>query len=405
MSAQAINTASSESVHAAVSEYYAGLSATSDLKTSACMIADEVTGDVAAALRNVHPEILDRFYGCGSPIPPLLTSTTVLDLGCGTGRDVYVASQFVGAGGMVIGVDMTREQLDVAEKHEQYHAQKFGFAKPNTLFLEGQIEDLKRAGVKDNSVDVVVSNCVLNLAANKLAVFKEIFRVLKPGGELYFSDVYASARIPEEAQKDKVLYGECLSGALYKQDFARMMKQSGFGVYFTTSSRVISLDDPAIRAKLPGVTFYSETIRAFKIAGNAGSGTGTGNGAQSLEDTSEDYGQTATYRGNIAGFPYAWSLGMGAGLTFVTGQRTPVDGNTATVLQSSRYASAFQFGPTHVKGARQAHRGSFTPSLACVRPVKASTGSVAAAALEGDEEDGPAAACCPPKSGGKSSCC
>ena len=159
-------------------------------------------------LRNVHADVTARFYGCGSPIPPLLRGLTTLDLGCGTGRDTFVLAQLVGPTGLAIGVDMTVEQLTVAQNTENWHANKFGFDMPNTKFIHGDIANLGAAGIKDSSVDVVVSNCVLNLVSDKAIVFREIARVLKPGGELYFSDVYADRRVPSALQRDKVLWGE-----------------------------------------------------------------------------------------------------------------------------------------------------------------------------------------------------
>lgn len=120
-----------------------------------------------------------------------------MDLGCGTGRDCYLASAMVGKNGQVIGIDMTDEQLEVANKHKEYHREAFGLGKSNVDFRKGVIEDLKSSGLEDNSVDVVISNCVINLSASKEQVFKEIWRVLKPGGELYFSDVFSDRRIPQ----------------------------------------------------------------------------------------------------------------------------------------------------------------------------------------------------------------
>lgn len=114
----------------------------------------------------------------------------------------------VGENGFVIGVDMTGEQLEVARRHQKSQAKKFGFKKSNVDFRQGYIEDLASLGIKDNSVDVVISNCVINLSPNKERVFSEIFRVLKEGGELYFSDVFAGRRVPKKFQSDKVLLGE-----------------------------------------------------------------------------------------------------------------------------------------------------------------------------------------------------
>lgn len=367
-------------VRAAVSNYYGKeLGGTSDLKTSTCLTSGETTTEVKKLLRNVHPNVLARFYGCGSPVPPLLSGLTTLDLGCGTGRDTYVLSQLVGRGGTAIGVDMTPEQLSVAQETEAWHAAKFGFDKANTKFVHGDISDLHAAGISDASVDVVVSNCVLNLAADKLAVFKEIARVLKPGGELYFSDVYADRRIPSELQRDKVMWGECLSGALYRGDFARIMRSVGFETWWVVTSRRINIEDPTIAKATSGIAFYSETVRACKVEG--------------LEDAPEDYGQFATYNGGIPGHPHAFPMGLDC--VFITDQRTPVDGNTALILAASRYRAVFKVS------AKLAHRGPFGRA-------GGSGGAGPYAAPDASEDSGGSSACCPPPraaSSEASSCC
>lgn len=126
-----------------------------------------------------------------------------------------IASQLVGPNGTVIGVDMTDEQLAVARAHVDWHMQRYGYSKPNVTFLKGVIEDLLSVGIQDATVDVCVSNCVLNLSPNKPQVLSEIFRVLKPGGELYFSDVFCDRRLPAALKGDREVLGECLGGALY----------------------------------------------------------------------------------------------------------------------------------------------------------------------------------------------
>ena len=209
-----------------VRHYYGQvLQSSNDLKTSACCSIDAMPGYLKALLAGLHPEVLERFYGCGSPLPPALEGKTVLDLGCGTGRDCYLLSKLVGPTGRVIGVDMTPEQLEVAVRHRDWHAERFGYA--NVEFLHGHIENLAAVGIADNSIDVVVSNCVINLSPEKPRVLAEIFRVLKPGGELYFSDVFADRRIPAELRQDPVLLGECLGGALYWEDFRRILQDLG----------------------------------------------------------------------------------------------------------------------------------------------------------------------------------
>ena len=135
------------SITETVREYYGRvLKSSADLKTSACCLAEALPRHVAEALKDVHPEVRERFYGCGSPIPPALEDATVLDLGCGSGRDCYVLSKLVGPHGRVIGLDMTDEQLAVARRHQRFHAEAFGWA--NTDFRQGYIEDLATAGTK-----------------------------------------------------------------------------------------------------------------------------------------------------------------------------------------------------------------------------------------------------------------
>jgi len=164
----------------------------------------------------------------------------------------------------VIGVDMTPEQLEVAVRHRDWHAERFGYA--NVEFLHGHIENLAAIGIDDNSIDVVVSNCVINLSPEKPRVLAEIFRVLKPGGELYFSDVFADRRIPPALRQDPVLLGECLGGALYWEDFRRILQALDCPDVRVVKQNSISLDDPDVAAKIGMVKFQSVTVRAFKLA-------------------------------------------------------------------------------------------------------------------------------------------
>ena len=194
-----------------IKEYYGRtLRRSSDLKTGACCSTDSLPEHVKRLLPLIEPEIIDKFYGCGSPIPPELSGRTVLDLGCGTGRDVYIVSSLVGADGTVIGVDMTEEQLAIARRHLESQTRRLGYDRPNVEFRQGYIENLGELGIADESIDVVISNCVINLSPEKRRVFSEILRVLKPGGELYFSDVFSDRRVPPELAADPVLHGECL---------------------------------------------------------------------------------------------------------------------------------------------------------------------------------------------------
>ena len=243
-----------------VKEYYGKvLAGTKDLKTKACCCQSTLPKQVKEALSLIDDEIITHYYGCGSPIPDLLDGLTILDLGCGTGRDVYVASKLVGEKGHVIGVDMTQEQLDIALRHEEIQSKRFGYQKSNVLFKKGYIEDLKGLGIEDNSIDVVISNCVINLSPYKEEVFKEIWRVLKPGGELYFSDVFTDRRIPENLYADPILHGECISGAMYYEDFRRLLRKAGFMDFVYMNIRNFALGNEEIEQKVGFAHFSTKT--------------------------------------------------------------------------------------------------------------------------------------------------
>jgi SAM-dependent methyltransferase len=322
-----------------IKEYYGKVLKTKyDLKTSACCSTESVPDYVKTILMELEEEILDKFYGCGSPIPLAVEGCTVIDLGCGTGRDAYILSKLVGENGRVIGIDMTDEQLDVAKKYIDVMTEKFGFKKPNIEFKKGYIEELDKLGIEDNSVDIVISNCVVNLSFDKSKLLKEIFRVLKPGGELYFSDVFASRRIPEELKTDPVLIGECIAGAFYIEDFRRAVTKLGYPDVRVVSSREIEITNQEIKQKVGLAKLYSQTVRVFKI--------------DDLEDKCEDYGQVATYLGTIAEEPNFFILDDHH--IFEKGKPMLVCGNTASMLSQTRYAKHFK-----VFGDRSIHYGLF----------------------------------------------
>ncbi len=144
-------------VSESVQNYYGQvLKSTEDLKTSACCTIDAMPMYLRRLLADIHPEVVERYYGCGSPLPVALEGCTVLDLGCGSGRDCYLLSRLVGESGKVIGVDMTEEQLAVAIRHREWHADRYGYTQSNVEFVQGYIEDLASAGIADNSIDIVV---------------------------------------------------------------------------------------------------------------------------------------------------------------------------------------------------------------------------------------------------------
>ncbi|TAN07195.1 MAG: methyltransferase domain-containing protein [Rhodanobacteraceae bacterium] len=327
-----------QDVAQSVRDYYGKtLQSNADLKTSACCSAEAMPPHLRGLLAKLHPEVKDRFYGCGSPIPLALEGATVLDLGCGSGRDVYLLSALVGERGRAIGVDMTAQQLDVAERHRAFHARAFGYAHCNVEFKLGDLSDLAALGVDDTSVDVVISNCVLNLVSDKPRAFAEILRVLKPGGELYFSDVFVDRRLPRELLADPVLVGECLAGALYVEDFRRLL--AGLGIVDTRmcARGPVALNDPVVERRVGFAHFESITWRVFKLP---------------LEDRCEDYGQVATYLGTLANSPHRFVLDDHH--LFEVDKPLRVCGNTADMLAATRYARHFK-----LQGDKSCHFGLF----------------------------------------------
>jgi SAM-dependent methyltransferase len=310
--------------HAAVQAYYGQeLGGSADLKTNACCDAEALPAWLKPLLGRIHPEVTNRYYGCGLVCPPLLEGCQVLDLGCGTGRDAYLLSQLVGARGQVVGVDMTREQLAIAEGHAAYHAELFGYA--NVSFLEGTIEQLQDLPLEPGRFDVIVSNCVLNLATDKGAVLGGVKRLLKPGGEFYFADVYADRRLPAGLRSDPVLYGECLGGALYWKDFLRLARQAGFADPRLVDDRPITFSDQRIQDLLGDIRFFSATYRLFNLDG--------------LEDACEDHGQAVIYQGTIPHYPHRFDLDGHHAIE--TGRCFPVCGNTYRMLTESRFGKYF----------------------------------------------------------------
>lgn len=315
-------------MHNEVKEYYGKvLSKSDDLQTDACCTDAALPNYLKPVLSNIHDEVLMKYYGCGLILPEHLEGKTILDLGCGAGRDCYALAQLVGEHGQVIGVDMTAEQIAVANEHVEYHRQKFGYKQANTRFLQGYIESLHELDLQDNSVDIIISNCVINLSPDKASVLKEAYRVLKPGGEMYFSDVYSSRRVPASLVSDPTLYGECLSGALYWNDFLNLAKQTGFLDPRLVTDRPLEINNPAVMEKIGFIDFYSATYRLFKLP--------------ELESHCEDYGQAVIYKGGIAHHEEQFVLDNHH--LIEKGKVFPVCGNTWRMLKDTRFAEFFEF--------------------------------------------------------------
>ncbi|NNE08260.1 MAG: methyltransferase domain-containing protein [Gemmatimonadetes bacterium] len=315
-------------MHDSVREYYGKiLQSKDDLQTSACCTDTDLPSGLKAILGQIHDEVASRYYGCGLIAPADLRGCRILDLGSGSGRDAYVLSALVGAEGEVVGVDMTPEQLAIANRHIEYHQKQFGYAKPNVRFYEGYIERLDALPLEPESFDVIVSNCVINLSPDKESVFRQAHRLLKPGGELYFSDVYADRRVPSHLKEDPVLYGECLSGAMYWNDFLDIAKRTGFLDPRLVEDRPLTIEQEAIVQKIGHIGFYSATYRLFKLA--------------DLESACEDWGQAVRYRGGLEGQEQMFVLDAHHHID--RGRVFPVCGNTWRMLHDTRFRRHFEF--------------------------------------------------------------
>jgi SAM-dependent methyltransferase len=220
---------------------------------------------------------------------------------------------------------MTDEQLEVANKHLDYHSTKFGFK--NVEFKKGNIEELENAGIELGSIDLIVSNCVVNLASDKKAVLNGAFDLLKEGGEIYFSDVYADRRVPEGVASDPEVYGECLGGALYWNDFLNIAKSVGFTDPRVIESTKIAIDDSRIAEVVGNISFYSVTYRLMKLP--------------KLESDCEDYGQAVRYKGTITYEKDKFVLDDHH--IFETGRIYTVCGNTYMMLHDTRFKDHFEF--------------------------------------------------------------
>ncbi len=243
-------------------------------------------------LKAIPSEVIERDYGCGDPSRWVREGETVLDLGSGTGKICFIASQVVGPAGKVIGVDMTDDMLEVARRNAPIVAERIGHA--NVAFRKGRIQDLAldlealdqrlraapvttangwmaaeaaaaelratRPLVEDESVDVVVSNCVLNLVepALKARMFSELFRVLRRGGRAVISDIVADEAVPLGLQRDPELWSGCISGAMTEREFLAAFEDAGFhGI------ELVKYDAQPWRT-VHGIEFRSVTVRAYK---------------------------------------------------------------------------------------------------------------------------------------------
>ncbi|MCZ6688830.1 MAG: methyltransferase domain-containing protein [Planctomycetota bacterium] len=298
------------------------LKTASDLAVAACC-TDETARRFGDVLRLIPEEVKKKQYGCGSPIPmDDLKGLEVVDFGCGAGTDAFVASKLVGETGRVTGLDMTDEQLDVGRRATPSVMKRFGLAAPNVEFRKDYIEVADT--VPDGSVDLVISNCVINLSPRKDLVFGTIHRILREGGELYVSDIVADRRLPDDVRSlGDPYYSECLTGAEYQGDLRDIMEEAGF-----RDVRIVSRTVLDEKVGKEAAQFYSLTLRGFKLTDPV------------LDRRCEDYGQFATYTGGMEESPVFFELDEGH--TFERDRPAPVCRNTAWMLSRTRLARYFQ---------------------------------------------------------------
>ena len=279
-------------------------------------------------LRTFIPEaVLKVSYGCGTPVglTTVQTGETVLDIGSGGGIDCFEASRRVGSSGRVIGIDMTDEMLSMARSHAPTVASNLGYAQSNVDFRKGYADAMP---VEDNTADLIVSNCVINLAPDKLKVFNEMYRVLKPGGRFTISDIVADQPIPNYMIHDKEKWGDCLSGALQIGDYWAGLRKAGFrGLHQVNFIPWRVID---------GVHFLSLTLTGYKIP-----------------DKERSAPQTfATLKG-----PFSWVKDE-LGHAFVRGVPQAIDSLTSSLLQSAPYQNQFVISDTPVELAEHDSRWS-----------------------------------------------
>ncbi len=342
-------------------------------------------------LKILPQEILERDYGCGDPSRYVRKGDTVLDLGSGGGKICYIAAQLVGESGHVIGLDMNHDMLSLAQKYKADMADKIGGDRVS--FYYGHIQDLaldlnaadaylKKHPVKnkddlekfdawqikqkhsqpliaDNSIDLIVSNCVLNLVddTQKLQLINEIFRVLKPGGRVAISDIISDEFVPDEMKADPELWSGCISGVFQEKEFLQKFIDAGF--------YAVGYDkwDNTPWKTINGIEFRSVTLTAIKPE----------------QVTALDEGHTVIYKGAFA------SVTDDKGYVFDRGDRIAVSNIHFNTLRSSALAMDFVFIEPQKKACCAV---AWSDSMFTVRAVEDSKIST------GNESDSSSSSCC-----------
>jgi arsenite methyltransferase len=230
-----------------VREYYSKAAVAT--QESLCCPVNYDPGD----LSHIPSEVMDISYGCGSPVnrANIATGESLVDLGSGGGIDCFIAAKIVGSEGKVTGVDMTENMLANARKNAELVSKNLGYN--NIEFKHGFLEAIP---MDDQSADVVTSNCVINLSTDKEEVFREIHRILKPGGRFVIADIISDKSIPQEMRNNRELWGECVSGALTLDEFIGYSKQTQFHGF--------TLQKDYLWKTVEGIRFYSYILTAYK---------------------------------------------------------------------------------------------------------------------------------------------
>ncbi len=284
---------------------------------------------------HIPGEVIERFYGCGSPVglADIREGETTLDLGSGAGIDVFIAAKKVGPSGKAIGVDMTDPMLAVAQEARRAVARNLGF--DAVEFRKGFLEQIPAT---DASVDLVTSNCVINLSPDKKQVFAEMWRVLRDHGRIVVSDIVSAEEVPPEQRRDPRLWGECISGALTEEEFIALLERAGF-----YGLEVLSR---TFWREVDGHRFYSVTVRGYKFA---------------KKDGCVFRGHTATYLGPFKG------ISDEEGHFFPRGVPVEVCTDTAAKLSKAPYDGSFLLAEPgeEAEGAGGADDGGCGPSGCC----------------------------------------
>lgn len=217
-----------------------------------CGCRQKVAKEIGYTEQNISSVEGNLGLGCGNPVAvsKIKEGDTVLDLGCGAGFDCFLAARKVGAAGKVIGIDMTKEMIEKAK----LNAQKLG-----TKNVEFVLSEIEKMPIPDNSVDIIITNCVINLTPDKSETFKEARRVLKEGGRIYLSDIVLLEELSQEQRDDKDLLSGCVAGALLKDDYLGKLKAAGFEVNILYEDKEIS------KKQYNGIALESLMVEAKKI--------------------------------------------------------------------------------------------------------------------------------------------